>query len=427
VAISPGKPEEKSPMTRADRVLPKDFRPLAWSNLAAQSAEQVGLAAAPLLAVLAFEAGAGGTGLLAAVQTLPFLLLSLPAGVLVDRFSPRALMLGAEGLRAAALLAVPALALLGLLSLPLLAAIGFAAAVGTVVFSVAAPSLVAALVPRAALALANGRLELARSSAFAAGPALGGALVAWAGAAPAFIAAGLLSLAAMFLVRRVPSPAPAAARPRRALLGEAGEGARFAWRHHLLRPILLTAVAWNVAWFVLQAAYIPYAVHRLGLGADAIGATLGAYGAGMVAGALLAPRAVAALRLGAVIALGPLVSVAAAAAMALSLALPGATLPVIAFFLFGAGPILWTIGQTTLRQAVTPASLLGRVSALMMMATTGARPLGAALGGLVGAAWGAEAAIALAAAGFLVQALILLASRVPRLAALPEGPKLAAA
>jgi predicted MFS family arabinose efflux permease len=407
--------------------LPQAFRPLAWSNLAAQSAEQVGLAAAPLLAVLAFDAGAGGTGLLAAVQTLPFLLLSLPAGVLVDRFPPRALMLGAEGLRAAALLAVPALALAGLLSLPLLAAIGFAAAVGTVVFSIAAPSLVSGLVPRAALARANGRLELARSGAFAAGPALGGALVAWAGASPAFIAAGALSLAAMVLVRRVPAVAPGEARPRRALLAEAREGAAFVWRDALLRPILLTAVAWNVAWFVLQAAYVPYAVERLGLGPDAIGATLGAYGAGMVAGALAAPRLVAALRLGAVIALGPIVSVAAAAAMALSLALPGAALPVLAFFLFGAGPILWTIGQTTLRQAVTPGALLGRVSALTMMATTGARPVGAALGALAGLAWGADAGIALAAVGFLVQAAIIIVSPVPRLAALPEAPKLAAA
>jgi predicted MFS family arabinose efflux permease len=413
--------------SRPRSALPKDFRPLAWSNLAAQSAEQVGLAAAPLLAVLAFGAGAGATGMLAAVQTLPFLLLSLPAGVLVDRLSPRALMVGAEVLRAAALLAVPGLAFAGVLSLPLLAAIGFAAAVGTVVFSVAAPSLVSALVPRAGLALANGRLELARSTAFAAGPAIGGALVAWAGATAAFIAAGLLSLAAVALIRRVPAPAPATApAARRTLLRDVAEGASFAWRHNLLRPILLTAVAWNLSWFVLQAVYVPYAVHRLGLGPDAVGATLGAYGAGMVAGALLAPRIVAAMRLGLVIALGPLVSVAAATAMTGSILVPGAALPVVAFFLFGAGPILWTIGQTTLRQAVTPAPLLGRVSALMMMATTGARPLGAAIGGLVGAAYGPAVCIALAAIGFLVQAFIILASRVPRLATLPEAPSLAA-
>src|SRR5450631_766571 len=76
--------------------LPPGFNRLAWSNLAAQSAEQVGLAAAPIVAVLAFGAGAGETGLLQTAQTLPFLLLAIPAGVLADRMSRRKLMAAAE-------------------------------------------------------------------------------------------------------------------------------------------------------------------------------------------------------------------------------------------------------------------------------------------------------------------------------------------
>src|SRR5689334_14580854 len=89
------------------------FNRLAWSNLAAQSAEQIGLAAAPLVAVLALGAGAGATGLLQTAQTLPFLLLSIPAGVLADRMSRRRLMAGAEALRALSLCAVLILAELG--------------------------------------------------------------------------------------------------------------------------------------------------------------------------------------------------------------------------------------------------------------------------------------------------------------------------
>jgi len=100
---------------------------------------------------------------------------------------------------------------------------------------------------------------------------------------------------------------------------------------------------------------------------------------------------------------------------------PGAVLPALSFFLFGAGPILWTIAQTTLRQAVTPAALLGRVSAMVTMATFGARPLGGALAGLVGGVWGPVPCIALAAAGFAVQAGVILLSPVPRLMRLPEG------
>src|SRR2546430_13163836 len=78
---------------------------LAWSNLAAQSAEQISLAAAPIVAVLALGAGEGATGALQTAQTLPFLLMSIPAGVLADRMSRARLMAGAESVR---LLALPA-------------------------------------------------------------------------------------------------------------------------------------------------------------------------------------------------------------------------------------------------------------------------------------------------------------------------------
>jgi MFS family permease len=126
------------PSTAATR-LPSAFRCLAWSNLAAQSAEQVALAAAPLVAVLALGAGAGETGLLQTAQTLPFLLLSLPAGLLADRSSRRRLMVGAEALRLASLLGLLALAALGMLTLPLLAALAFIGASGTVAYGVAGP------------------------------------------------------------------------------------------------------------------------------------------------------------------------------------------------------------------------------------------------------------------------------------------------
>ena len=116
------------------------FQRLAWSNLVAQSAEQLSLAAAPMVAVLALGAGAGETGFLTAAQTLPFLLLSFPAGVLVDRLPRRGIMVSAELARAAALLALPVLAAFGWLSVPLLALVGFVAATGTVVYSVAAPA-----------------------------------------------------------------------------------------------------------------------------------------------------------------------------------------------------------------------------------------------------------------------------------------------
>ena len=228
----------------------------------------------------------------------------------------------------------------------------------------------------------------------------------------------MLSGAAVVLLLGLPEPARTPNRPRHPLL-ELADGARFVWQHPLLRPILLTAAAWNIAWFVLQAAYVPYAMRALGLSAASVGLTLAAYGGGMVAGALLAPRIVARLSFGPAIVFGPLVSVAAMGVMVATLAWPSGAMAGLSFLLFGFGPIVWTITSTTLRQTVTPGAMLGRVSAMFLTVNMGARPLGAALGGLVGARWGEEASLWLALAGFALQAVLIAASPIRRLAHLP--------
>lgn len=397
---------------------PPAFTRLAWSNLAAQTAEQIGLAAAPLVAVLALGAGVAETGLLQTAQTLPFLLLSIPAGVLADRTSRPRLMASAEALRVAALLGILALAQLGLLTLPRLALLGFIGACGTVGYSVAAPALVPALVSSGALAVANGRLELARTAAFAAGPALGGALVGWTGAAAAFGLAAALSTGAVFLLARVREPARAA-RPVRHPWHDLREGAGFVFGHPLLMPVLATKIIFGASFFMLQAVYVPYAVHQLGLSASGVGATLASYGVGMVVGALSAPRMIHALPFGVVIVLGPIAGLAAAVVMVLTIWAPSALLAAASFFLIGAGPVVWIVSTATLRQTVTPRDLLGRVSAIDITAY-GARPVGAALGALVGGIYGPEACLIVAAAGFLVQALVILTSPVLHLVRQPE-------
>lgn len=399
--------------------LPPAFRRLASSNLAAQFSEQIALAAAPLVAVLALGATAAQTGYLQTAQTLPFLLLSLPAGVLADRLPRRTLMTSAECVRAASLLALLALLALGGLNLGWLAALGFLGAVGTVAYNVAAPALVPTLVPAPALGQANRWLELARSAAFSAGPALGGALVGGIGAAAAYGLATLLSLLAAGLLAGLPPQAPRAA-ARRHLWHELRDGAAFVTGHPLLRPVLVTAVFFNLAWFVLQAVYVVYAVERLGLGAAGVGITLGVYGAGMLAGALAAPWLAGRLSFGALIAAGPLCALAASLILLSTLALPSGLWAATGFFLFGAGPILWTIATTTLRQAITPNALLGRVSAVILTATFGARPVGALIGAALASRLGLEACLWVSSAGFAAQFVVLAASPVPRLRSQPE-------
>lgn len=399
--------------------LPRAFTGLAWSNLAAQSAEQLSLAATPILAVMLLDAGPGEVGLLGTAQTLPFLLLSIPLGLWADRTSRLRLMIWAETLRLLAFVGLLAVVLSGQVSIALLAALGCLGAIGTVGFSVTAPALTPALVPRAQLAQANGRLELARSVAFAGGPAVAGSLVAWTGASAPYVLSAALSAAALVLLMRLREPERPRAAQRHVLL-ELRDGAALVWRHPLLRPVFTTSVVWNISWFVMQAAYVPYAMRVIGLDASGVGFTLAAYGAGMVVGALVARRIMGAMAFGHAIVLGPFVSVLAQATMVATLVLPWGVLAGCAFFLFGAGPIIWTITSTTLRQTVTPDAMLARVSAIFLTGGWGVRPLGAALGGLVGSQWGEAACLVLALAGFVLQAAVIWVSGLRRLLTLPQ-------
>ena len=398
--------------------LPATFNRLAWSNLSAQSAEQIALAGAPIVAVLTLGVGEGRTGLLQTALTLPFILFAIPTGLLADRISRRRLMAGAEALRAAALLGILILIGLDWLTLPRLALLGFVAVCGTVAYSVAAPALVPSLVAPQLLPAANARIELARTIAFASGPALGGVLVGWLGAAPAFGFAAALSIVAVVLLSGIYEPArqPAA---QRHPLQDIREGAAFVLHHPLLRPVFITQFIFNTASFLLLAVFVPYAVRRLGLSATGVGTVLSMYGVGMVVGALVATRVMRKLAFGIVIGLGPVTGFVAAIVMALTTVMPWPILAGTSFFLLGVGPILWVISTTTLRQSVTPPRLLGRVSAINIM-SYGARPLGSALGAIVGGFYGAEACLYLAVAIFGAQALVILLSPAVSLARQPE-------
>ena len=386
---------------------------LVWSNLAAQLAEQISLAAIPLVAVLAFGAGAGETGLLQTAQTLPFLLFALPAGLLADRLSRTRLLVCGEVLRTVSLASVVLLVYSAQLTLPLLGFLGLLGACGTVLYSVVAPALVPAYVGPGGLALANSRLELARTVAFALGPVLAGALLG----IKAFGLAAVLSSIAVLLLSRLPEPQRSRPATRR-ISAELAEGARFVFSHPLLRPVFITQVVFSVAIYAIQAVFVPYAVQSLGLSAAAVGWVLGCYGAGMVLGALAAPRVARALSFGAMVTVGPVCGLAASLLLVLTLWTPSGALAAAAFFLFGSGPILWVISTTTLRQTVTPAALLGRVSAINIMAY-GARPIGAALGTALAATWTPSVALVVAAAGFLIQLCVIAASPAARLVRQP--------
>lgn len=401
------------------------FNRLWFATFAAQGAEQLALTALPLMAALGLSAGAGEMGLLGAAQTLPWLILSLAAGILADRWPRQLLMAGAEGLRAVLLVAFPLLAWAGWVGLPVLGALGFLLSTTTVLFGVAAQAYLPGVVDRPDLPRANARLEFARAVAMTAGPGLAGLVVGWGSVELALGLSALTSGLACWLLsgRSMAQPVRTPA-PRQPIGRALAEGLAFAWRQPLLRAIVGCAMAWNLSWWVIQSVFVLHAFERYGMDARAIGMTLGAQGAGMLAAAVAAPAITRRLKLGPMIVLGPALSAVAAIVMAAGAAAGqamGIALLLSAFFLFGFGPLLWVIGQTSLRQALVPDALIGRVSAVQQVATAGMRPLGALLGGAIGATWGLDAAIGVGLAGFGLQLLVILASPVPRLATLPSA------
>ena len=370
--------------------------------------------------MLLLGVGEGQTGLLQTALTLPFILFAIPAGLLADRISRRWLMAGAEALRAAALLAILLLIWLGQLTLPLLALLGFVAVCGTVVYSVAAPALVPSLVAPQLLPAANARIELARTIAFASGPALGGVLVGWVGAAPAFGFAAALSVVAVVLLSGIYEPARAAGAAPPSAAGHQGRRRLRAASSRCCGRCSSPSSSSTPHPSCCSRCSCPMRCAISDCRRPASAPRWRCTASAWWSARWLATRVMRRLPFGIVIGLGPGDRLCRRRRDGADHGrLRRRCSRALSFFLLGAGPILWVISTTTLRQSVTPPRLLGRVSAINIM-SYGARPLGSALGAIVGGFYGAEACLYLAVAIFGAQALVILLSPAVSLARQPE-------
>jgi MFS family permease len=362
-------------------------------------------------------------GWLTTAQSLPFLLFTLPAGAWIDRVRRRPLMITTDLLRAALLTIIPISAAIGGLSVGLLCAIGFMAMTATVFFDVADQSYVPALVGRDGLVGANARLEASRSAGQIGGPGLAGLLVQLVTPASAIalnIATYLASAAC--LLRIETAEPPQAVVERRSLPADIAEGLRFVARHPLIRPLALCALIWNLSWFNLITVLVLFATREIGISPAAFGMVLSAQGVGALFGAVLASRLGRRLGTGAAILLGP--SICAFGTPLIACAAPGATgLPLLMAgqFLIGLGPAIWVVTQLSLRQAITPDHLRGRVNATIRFITFGARPIGAALGGVLGSTIGLRGTVTTSAVLFIICLGPLLISGIPRLREMPAA------
>ena len=357
--------------------------------------------ALPLVAVTVTDSPALVAGVALAV-TLPWLLFALPVGALVDRVDRRAAMVTANVARAAAVAALAVAVVLGLDSsaAAIWALYLVALLLGTaeVVYDTSAQSILPQLVPRDRLPRANGRLIAAELTANEfVGPPLGGLLVA-AGIAAAFATPAALwaaAVGALLLLRggfAVPREKPTTLR------ADVAEGLRYLWRHRLLRALAAMTGLFNFATNATFAVFVLYAVgpdSAMGLTEAAFGVLFATIAAGSLVGAILADPIIRRLGRTRSLALGVLGGVAVVGTPAVT---TNALVIAAAFLAGGVTNALWNVVAVSLRQRVTPDRILGRINSSYRLVAWGTRPLGAALGGLLGELLGVRAVFAVAAA-----------------------------
>lgn len=366
---------------------------------------QMAQLAVPLLAVLSLHASPAEVGLLGAAQWLPFLVIALPLGVLVDRRRRRPLMVTAEIVRAAATAGIIVLGVTGLLSLPTLWILATVTGCGTVLYDIAYQSLLPSVVPLERLDTANSRLQATEATALVAGPGAAGMLVQLVGALPTLGVTAVGSLLSALSLVRVGEP------PRRhtgrdtSAVRELLDGARFLLRDRVLTGLLgFSAISNPFAQWVTLLFLID-AVRRLHLSSGQVGLVLAIGAVGTLLGAACGPAIGRRL--------GPLRTILLTSAVdpvvffALPAAEPEWGIPTLIIVLSGAFAVngyavgLDTVIVTTIRQRRTPEALRGRVNAANRLVSYGTIALGAAIGGLAGDLLGVRLGLLLGCIGAL--------------------------
>jgi MFS family permease len=397
----------------------RDFLLLWCGETVSQVGTMVSHLALPLLAATVLGATPWEMGLLVAAERGAFLLVGLPAGVLLDRVRRRGVMIAADLVRFALFVSIPLAWALDVLTFAQLLVVALLGSVATVFFDVGYQSILPAVVGRAGLVEGNVKLESTRAAAEAAGPALGGGLVQLVGAAAAVLldAVSYLVSAAFLLRMRTRETLPARDQAR-SLRAEMAEGIRYVLGHPLLRPIALTTGTGNLFSGVLAAVSVLFLARELDQPPAVIGLVLAAGSAGGLVGALTAGQWIRRLGQGRTVVTALLVG---PVALVLPLTTAGAGL---AWFALGMaavayGGVVYNVAQVSFRQSVCPDHLLGRMNASIRFLVWGTIPIGGLLGGALGELIGLRATLLVTAVGMVLSPVWVIASPLRRLRDLP--------
>jgi MFS family permease len=399
-----------------------------WSaQTISQFGDEVTQLAIPFVAVLTLDVTPFQLGLLGVFQFLPFILLTIPAGVWVDRMRRRPILIGADIGRAILLTSIPLAFLGGWLTIWQLYVVAFAIGCLEVFFDVAYQSYLPSVIDRDRLVEGNAKLELSASASTIVGPGVAGFLVELVRAPIAIffdVASYLGSVLVLLWIRRPetpPEPHDEATGPRPTMRQEAAEGLRYVLGHRYLRYIAACTGTLNLFGNLGTAILLLYAVKELGLTAGTIGLIFAVANVGVLFGALTAER------FGRWIGVGPTIVWSAFLSpltlVAVALAPQEAPVPwiIAGFFIGSVTQVIYNVNQVSLRQAITPERMLGRMNATMRFIVWGTIPIGALVGGILGGVVGLHTTIWIGAIGSFLGFLPVVFSSVRTLQRIPES------
>jgi predicted MFS family arabinose efflux permease len=388
-----------------ERLLPgrlgRDFRWLWGSAALTNLGDGMRLAAGPLL-VTTVSRDPLAVGLSVTMQYLPWVLIGIPAGAIIDRVDRRRLSIAVNGLRAAVLAGLSLSIVTDTLDLAILYLALFLIGTAETFADNAAGALLATRVPKEHLGIANARLiGTSIVTNQLAGPPIG-AFLFGIGVALPFMADAILAIAAAaLLARMVPKPWTRPEGASRRIGQEIAEGFTWLWKHPPVRTLALTIFAFNVTFWAPYSVFVLLATERLGLDAFGFGLliTVGAIGGliGSTSYGWLEER----------FALSTLMRAGLLLETVTHLILATTTSALVAaatMTLFGIHAVIWGTTSTTVRQRAVPAPLMGRVTSVYMLGNVGGAVIGSALGGVIAQRFGITAPFWF---GFVGSALIL--------------------
>ena len=407
-----------------DLLRDRTYRRLWSSILISSFGGQVTMLALPLTAAVLLQASPTQMGLLTAMEILPFVLFSLPSGVWLDRVRKLPVYIAGESFLALVVASVPMAWWLNCLSMGWMYAAGFVIGCVYTVAGTAAQIVLTQVVPRERLVEAHAKNALATSGAEVAGPGLAGALIKAVGAPLALLVDAALLLGSALILRGISVTETPHAVAKGAFWHDLKAGVRFILQQRLLVGLAITVGAWQMCHHAAMVVQILFATRVLGLSEQAVGLSYMGMGAGTVVASLLGHRISARLGPGPCMVVGFAVCGLGWGALALA---PANAWGVAAFAVmlvcFSFGAVLIFINFLALRQAVTPAPLLGRMTSTMRWLTLLPAGPGALLGGWLGEAQGLRWALGFAACSALL--LALLAWRHPLIRGVISLPALA--